>query len=286
MPENAPELPEEIPEYQAPPEPAPISDLPVPPLSEPIAHLAPLWGWRDLALFLPFAFLALFLANVLVVVGYMVMKGLAGRPYDLHEVQTNPVFVLVLQIILHALLFGFLYLLVVVYHRKPFWRSFKLRKPTRREVLAYIAAGLAVAIGVQLAPTLIPEKENFPLQQMFTSPQVALALGLFATLIAPFMEELIFRGFIFSIFERQVGMVFAIVGSAVLFAALHIPEYQGAWNHLLMIFLVGIVFSVVRGVTGSLTPSIIIHFAYNLSLMTLLFFATEHFRDLGFIWMR
>jgi len=95
------------------------------------------------------------------------------------------------------------------------------------------------------------------------------------------MEELIFRGFFFSIFERQVGLLFAIVATAVLFAIPHIPEYRGAWNHLLLVFLAGLIFSLARGLTGSLTPSILLHFAYNLSLMTGLFFATQHFRHLG-----
>jgi membrane protease YdiL (CAAX protease family) len=52
---------------------------------------------------------------------------------------------------------------------------------------------------------------------------------------------------------------------------------------LLLIFLVGGVFSVTRGLTRSLAPSVILHFAYNVSLIGGLYFHTEHFRTLGLI---
>jgi len=242
-----------------------------------------LWGWRDLALFLPFAFLSLLASNLLVVVGYAALKAMAGGRVDAKAVQNDPLFLLTLQLVFYALLFGFLYLLVVAHHRQPFWSSFRWRKLTARQTMGYFAGGFLLAVGVQFSPTLLPDKQDFPLEQMFTSPHVALALGGFATLVAPFMEELIFRGFLFSIFERQVGLLFAIVSTAVLFAALHIPEYSGAWNHLLLVFLVGVVFSLARGLTGSLAPSVVLHFAYNLSLMTGLFFQTQHFRTLGIV---
>jgi membrane protease YdiL (CAAX protease family) len=251
------------------------------PEDQPVARGSNLWGWRDLAVFLPFAFISLLAANLLIVASYVAAKSLAGQHVDPKAVQNDPLFLLTLQLVFYALLFGFLYLLVVAHHRQPFWSSFKWRKPTGRQFYGYMLGGFFMALGVQFAPTLLPDKQDFPLEQMFTSPQVALALGAFATLVAPFMEELIFRGFLFSIFERQIGMLFAVIATAVLFAALHIPEYRGAWNHLLLIFLVGVVFSLARGLSGSLTPSVVLHFAYNFSLMTGLFFETQHFHKLG-----
>jgi len=271
-------MPEETPERTPLPESGPPLASPE---DQPAARGPNMWGWRDLAMFLPFAFISLLAANLLIVVVYVAAKSLVGEPVDPKAVQNEPLFLLALQLVFYALLFGFLYLLVVAHHRQPFWPSFKWRKPTGRQFSGYMLGGFFMALGVQFAPTLLPDQQDFPLEQMFTSPQVALALGAFATLVAPFMEELIFRGFLFSIFERQVGMLFAVLSTAVLFAALHIPEYRGAWNHLLLIFLVGVVFSLARGLTGSLTPSVILHFAYNLSLMTGLFFETQHFHKLG-----
>jgi len=99
-------------------------------------------------------------------------------------------------------------------------------------------------------------------------------------LVAPFMEELIFRGVLFAFFENLVGLRFAVVSTALLFAGLHVPEYWGAWHHAALILLVGVVFSMARGLTGSLAPSVILHFAYNTTLMTGLFIGSQHFREI------
>ena len=197
--------------------------------------------------------------------------------------QESPLLSLALQFFFYGLLFGSIYLLVVAYHRRPFWSSIAWRNPSRLQALGYLAGGFLLAIFVQLAPTLLPDKQDFPLQQMFSSPLAAYAVAAFAVLVAPFMEELIFRGVLFAIFERRVNMIFAITATAVLFAALHVPEYRGAWNHLLLILFVGGVFSVTRGLTRSLAPSVILHFAYNLSLIGGLYFETQHFRALGIL---
>ena len=108
-----------------------------------------------------------------------------------------------------------------------------------------------------------PDTQDFPLEKLFNSRTASYAIGAFAISVAPVVEELVFRGLLFAIFERAVGMRFAVVTTAVLFAGLHVPEYWHAWNHMLMILVVGMVFSLARGMTGSLTPSIILHIGYN-----------------------
>jgi membrane protease YdiL (CAAX protease family) len=55
---------------------------------------------------------------------------------------------------------------------------------------------------------------------------------------------------------------------------------------MLMILAVGMVFSLARGVTGSLTPSIILHIGYNSLMMAGLFFSTQHFRTASSIWLQ
>jgi membrane protease YdiL (CAAX protease family) len=266
---------------------APETNIP-PEIAAPVAEpsgraslLEPnLWSWNDLALFLAFAALAFLVSNLLVAVGYVGIRSVAGAHNQPAAVPENPFLPLTLQLLFYGMLFAIIYLLVVAYHHRPFWSSLNWRKPTARQAIGYMLGGLMMAIGVQLAPTILPDQQNFPLERMFTSPLAAYAVAAFAVLIAPFMEELIFRGVLFAVFERRVSVRFAVATTAVLFAALHVPEYRGAWNHLLLICLVSGVFSLARGLTGSLAPSVILHFAYNLSLMAALYFGTQHFRAL------
>jgi membrane protease YdiL (CAAX protease family) len=69
--------------------------------------------------------------------------------------------------------------------------------------------------------------------------------------------------------------------TAILFGGLHVPEYWGAWNHMLLIFFVGLVFSLARGMSGSLAPSVFLHVGYNASMMIALFISTQHFQNLN-----
>ncbi len=76
-------------------------------------------------------------------------------------------------------------------------------------------------------------------------------------------EEFIFRGFFQRIFENWGGdlVLVGIIASAALFAISHL--YQGR-RGVIVTFVVGLIFSVIRAWTGSLLPSVLAHFAADL----------------------
>jgi len=240
-----------------------------------------LWSWRDLILFLASAGLAQVAANLLVLAGYLGLQPALGWQTPPQALRHNTFFLLVLQVVFYGLVVGYVYLLVVAGYRQPFWAALRWHKPTTRHTLLFFLGGTLLCVVVVLAPRVLPDREDFPLLRLFSSPPAAYALAAFAVFLAPFMEELIFRGVLFRFFENLVGIRFAVVSTAVLFAGLHLPEYWGAWNHVLLISLVGVVFSLARGLTGSLAPSVILHIAYNTGLMVAFFFETHQFRALG-----
>lgn len=240
-----------------------------------------LWSVRDLFLFLVSSAVALLAANFLALAGYALLQPLMDWKTPPHTLHDNAFFLLALQVIFHGLVFGYIYLLIVVNYRQSFWEALRWRALSPRAAVNFLGGGALLALAVQLFPPIFPAQEDFPLQRLFSSPESAYAIGAFAIFVAPFMEELIFRGVLFRFFEHRVGLWFAVAGTATLFAALHVPEYWGAWNHVLLIFLVGVVFSLARGVTGSLAPSVILHLAYNTSLMLLLFLDTDRFQTIG-----
>lgn len=238
------------------------------------------WTPRNLLVLIICAVLALLAANILVLAGYAALQPILGWPKLSQAVHNNPFLLLALQSIFHALIFLTVYLLIVVNHRLPFWETLRWQTPAAPKALLFFLGGIALAVAIQIMPPLLPDRDDFPLTRLFTSPQAGYAIAAFAILIAPFMEELIFRGVLFSFFQQLVGDRFAVLGTAALFTALHVPEYWGAWNHVFLILIVGLVFSAARGMTGSLAPCVILHVAYNTSLMTALFIQTKHFRDL------
>jgi hypothetical protein len=224
--------------------------------------------------------LAFVAANFLTVTGYMLLAPVGGWKGHPDALRHNTFFLLSLQGVFHGLLLGVVYLFLVVNHRLPFWESLKWRRAGGRTVWRFFLAGIVLAMFIQLAPPLLPDRDDFPLRKLFSSPESGYAIAVFAILIAPFMEELIFRGVFFAFFEQLVGVRLAVLGTAALFAALHVPEYWGAWNHVMLITVVGLAFSLARGLTGSVAPSYILHVAYNTSLITALYFQTQGFRHL------
>lgn len=247
----------------------PIESKPQPPREK--------WRIRDLLIFILFIPVALVAANLIVFIGYALLAPVVHWSASISKLQTNPIFLLVLQLVFYVFLLAYIYFFITLYYKASFLSALKWKKLSAHNTLRYLLGGAALSLVVMIVPPLLPEKKSFPLEKMFNSPASAYAIAAFAVLIAPFMEELLFRGLLFAFFEKHGGLTFAIISTAILFAGLHIPEYWGAWNHVIMILVVGLTFSIVRGATGSLTPSFVLHLAYNGTLMLLLFLQTQHF---------
>lgn len=239
------------------------------------------WTLRDLLLFIAFVPIGLLAANFLVILGYGLLQPIMHWHFAKQQLSTNPFFLLALQTVFYGLMLAFIFFLVAVDHVQPFWPALRWRRITVWQALACLAGGTLMTVAIALLPPVLPDATQFPLESLFSSRAAAYALGAFAILVAPFMEEMIFRGVLFAIFESQVGLRFAILITAILFGGLHVPEYWGAWNHMLLIFLVGLVFSLARGRSGSLAPSVFLHVGYNATMMVALFVSTEHFRNLN-----
>lgn len=87
------------------------------------------------------------------------------------------------------------------------------------------------------------------------------SLAVFAiatTVIAPIFEEIFFRGFLFKGFRQKYGWKIALILSALIFSLFH-----GQVATLLPTFLLGALFAYMHQRTGSIIPSIIMHFLVN-----------------------
>ncbi len=138
---------------------------------------------------------------------------------------------------------------------------------------------LSLAAGLLCVPLVAGSRLLFePLfGEGFENPQVALLspdeftwTGFLATLfvvavLAPLIEEILFRGLLFPLLRRWMRFIFAALISGLCFALLHqiVP--------LIPAFLImGIVLAAAREYSGSLWPPLIIHGLFNaLNVITL-----------------
>lgn len=85
---------------------------------------------------------------------------------------------------------------------------------------------------------------------------------LMTCLVAPVVEEMLFRGVILRSFLRQYPRGPAILGTALLFGLTHLNVYQGV-----AAFITGTLMGWLYERTRSLWPSILLHASYNTAVM-------------------
>ncbi|MCB1079891.1 MAG: CPBP family intramembrane metalloprotease, partial [Verrucomicrobiae bacterium] len=82
---------------------------------------------------------------------------------------------------------------------------------------------------------------------------------LFGTIVGPFCEEWVFRGFLFGGFAARRHPVAAAIVSSAIFAVAHWYSFFGTiWVFLFGMLMCGIVWK-----TRTLWPSILIHMIFN-----------------------
>jgi membrane protease YdiL (CAAX protease family) len=87
---------------------------------------------------------------------------------------------------------------------------------------------------------------------------------LIAVVLAPFIEEFLFRGVMFTGMSRSWGPVKAGIVVTLLFGLLHVFDVAGYWPALGVVTLAGAAMLLMRLKTGSLLPAIALHLSYNL----------------------
>lgn len=133
-----------------------------------------------------------------------------------------------------------------------------------RGAVASMLAGPVLAVAISLLGVLVraPDVRD-PIREMITGRITLGVVIVFGVLIAPFVEELIFRGFLLPVIARSVGPWFAILLTAVLFALPHGAQNEWAWQQLMLIALAGTAFGFARVRTGATSASFLMHASFN-----------------------
>ena len=149
-----------------------------------------------------------------------------------------------------------------------------------RRASLYILAGVLFSVGLQLLARLLPMPKTLPIDNFFRTPTEAWVLSIFGITLAPLLEELFFRGFLYPVLARNLGTWLAVVLTAIGFSLIHAPQLAKAWGPVLIVFLIGLALTIVRAVTKSVAASVLMHMAYNGTISVLLFIASSGFRHL------
>jgi hypothetical protein len=170
--------------------------------------------------------------------------------------------------------------LVLVVRRNLTWKDLGFRRAPLSAYLwmlpltfvLMIIVGIVGALQNILFDIEPPEGGGLPIDTDDVSGGTMVAIVIIAVILAPFFEELLFRGVLFQYLRSRYLMVArgifeAVVLSALGFALLHLG------GSILPILPLGIILALVMHKWNSLWPPIFLHFLYN-SLVVLILFLT------------
>jgi membrane protease YdiL (CAAX protease family) len=197
----------------------------------------------------------------------------------LGEIARLPLVVIAGQSVAYLLVLAYMYILVTRERRRPdFLAAIHWNWPSN--IAQYVLAGFALSVALQALAHFLPIPKELPIDSFFRTPAEAWALSILSVTLAPLMEELFFRGFLYPVLARSFGLPIAVFATALAFALLHGAQLMFSWGPVLVIFLVGMVLTVVRARNNSVAAGVLIHMAYNGTITVAMFVATDGFRHL------
>jgi uncharacterized protein len=242
------------------------------------------FGWTDLIYLIIFYFVAGGLLTLIVAAGAFVFFGIS--PAALKTSTADWASVLIIsQALLSAATLGFLYIMVRGRSAAPFWqtmgwRGFRDMASNGSIVLRYVFAGFALAAVVGWLGNFVGRESGIPMEELFRSRQSVLMLMALGILIAPLVEETIFRGCIYPVIARRFGITTGIVATGALFGLAHAQQLGGAWGQIGLLICVGIVLTYIRARSGTVAASYFVHLGYNTILFAGFYIATGGLRHL------
>jgi len=248
----------------------PAGSAPVPTVPSPVEN--PIWSGWDVLLIAAIAILSTLVLQILVIVAAMRFvyphSNLAG-------VAQKPILLLVSQFLIYGAVGGCMVMLVEGKYHVAFWPTIQWNWP--RSGWKWLALGAATLIVLGMLETVLPSPKDTPFEHLFDRPRDAYLLAIIAVSFAPLLEELFFRGFMYPVLARRMGVMWGVLLTALPFGLIHLPQYGWAWGAALVVFLVGVVCGIVRAATGSVGASFLVHAGYNGAQMLIAVVLTRGF---------
>ena len=142
-----------------------------------------------------------------------------------------------------------------------------------RETLGFTTGGvrwwhyLLIFVGFFVLAAVVgsffPETENQLIRILQSSRTAVFVVAFMATFTAPLVEEVIYRGVLYSALQRSIGIPAAVVAVTLIFSLVHVPQYYESPQTIILLTLLSLILTLMRVFSGSLLPPIIFHTMVN-----------------------
>jgi membrane protease YdiL (CAAX protease family) len=242
------------------------------------------WSWQHFIIFIVFSIGSLFIVQLIFITYLESVRGLTSKEVE-RLFTTKAQFPVAVQVAWCALILLFLYVTLSVLKDAPFWSTIGWRRlpadktRLRNRAWPYFFAGSGLSLLVAVASIGVHPKENTPIEKLLKDPHGTLLLMAMAVLVAPLVEETLFRGYLYPFFARKMGVPVGIILTGVLFGLMHGSQLGWSWGIVALLILVGVVFTYARARTGTVFASYLLHLGYNSLLAVFAALATHGFRQ-------
>ena len=188
--------------------------------------------------------------------------------------------------LLEILVLGCLAAQIRLEFRLPFWRTIGWRpletggNSLGLSYLGFVFVGFLLDIVVTLASGISPPKKALPIEALLQDRHTAFLLIIVAVLVAPVIEETVFRGYLYPVIAREWGIVTGVLITGLIFGGLHAPQLWGGPWEIAALMFVGIALTFVRAKTRTVVASFIVHTSYNFFQVLALLIGTHGLRNL------
>jgi membrane protease YdiL (CAAX protease family) len=241
------------------------------------------WGGWELLIFLCVALGSLILLTA-VFWGFLLA---VVKPANIDTfIRTSATFNSLFTACWYVFLVAYLYVTIRLYRHLPFWptigwRDWRSKTVPRAALYAlYVIGGMALAVVVEVGSVIFRTKAKLPIEALFHNRIGVLWLMGVGILLAPLVEETIFRGYLYPVLARALGVEGGILTTGFLFGMMHARQLWGGWGQIGLLVLVGIVLTYARARTGTVLTSWLMHLGYNTFLFAGFFISTGGLRHL------
>ena len=254
------------------------------------------------------ALLLFLIAFVLLVLAQGLLLTVVGAWHDpkmLDAVAHKPKFVLSVQAVVYLGTLLIAWIVFPMLWQRRFFEGIQWNAPKAGSLaLKLIPAGILLSFLVQGITSLISMPKSMPMDDFFRTRTDVWLITIFGTFLAPAVEEICFRGFLFPAFAiaydwlalprtpeavlqwrstntlTVASFFFSGFLTSVFFAVLHAAQLAHTWAAVAVLLCVSFLFTWVRAVTQSVACSTLLHASYNFSVFLTAFVVTDGFRHL------
>lgn len=226
----------------------------------------PPWGVATAMLVWAGSILLLVFIPSLIILPYILYGHTGAKIETTGQLLNDPVAVLlsVLSTIpVHVLTLALVWAVVTGLGKRPFWRTLGWSWSSNVGPWTSICAAVVLLVAGGVLTWAVGGEPTEIDQIVSSSTAARISLALLATLTAPLVEETVYRGVLYSAFQRVTGMRWAIVIVASLFTLVHVYQYRHNLGVIAAISMFSLSLTFMRAYSGRLLPCYVMHLVFN-----------------------